>query len=63
MSDVIVKGLIEIRKTNNATFFRDKKGDEFWIPKSLLNYVLRTPNVVIIKVPEWFAEKEKIDYE
>lgn len=67
--NVDVSNLLMTRETELAILVERYAMDNgIWLPKSQIDYMLKkekTPEgrVIDIKIPEWLAKKNKLDYE
>lgn len=56
-----------IRETADARLYRNKAGEEFWVPRSVIERTLKwpavdlsTPPVHELEIEDWWCEKNKI---
>lgn len=61
---VKITDLYLIHETLKAILVRNKDGDEVWIPRGQISYLLKEKNHhVTLEMPEWLAKAKNLDYE
>lgn len=61
---VKITNLYLIHETDLAILVQDKDGEDVWIPRGQVSYLLKEKNnYVTIEIPEWLAKAKNLDYE